>query len=558
MPTTTVHALRYPAATDPADVPADMQKLANDVDVALLPANTVAAAATRVIANLLLAADAQPAFRILGNGRHDWGAGGANPTDTNLYRKSPGNLASDGALWLASGGAGNGIVFNPTGAGGNAIQTIWGAETQPRWRSDTNGVLAWGPGGTTAPDTNLYRSAVDTLTTDDTFTVNGPLFVLAAATTQRFGADTNLYRSAAGALKTDGQLLAGSWFKANAGTINEVIVGHNGAAASRAIGFINDASSAYDVTLRRAAAGQLALAGVSYYAPVSDALLGAVKPGNGIEWGHSNPAGYRSVLGSDSGSGGSWIALHAEAGTTNNTFRTRGIQAAIIKAVSGGFAFGTVASANADNQTLVQTMSLSATGDLAVTGAVAANGRISGASLATSSYGTSFPASPVDGQEFTLVNGTTGAAWAWRFRYNASSSLASKWEYIGGTGYVAVTFTGGETLPFVNQWAPPPTLTDFVVPRTGDYMLEYGATFFSGAGGASTMQAAVCNASVSNTPITSPAIVYIPAANQPATVSAKYGATLTAGITIRLVYQQNLANGQITQRYIGVTPLRLS
>ena len=35
MPTTTTYGLRYPASTDPADVPSDLQKLASDVDVAL-------------------------------------------------------------------------------------------------------------------------------------------------------------------------------------------------------------------------------------------------------------------------------------------------------------------------------------------------------------------------------------------------------------------------------------------------------------------------------------------------------------------------------------------
>jgi len=35
MPATTKYALRYPAATDPADVPADMQNLASDVESAL-------------------------------------------------------------------------------------------------------------------------------------------------------------------------------------------------------------------------------------------------------------------------------------------------------------------------------------------------------------------------------------------------------------------------------------------------------------------------------------------------------------------------------------------
>lgn len=47
-------------------------------------------------------------------------------------------------------------------------------------------------------------------------------------------------------------------------------------------------------------------------------------------------------------------------------------------------------------------------------------------------YGTTLPASPVDGQEFILVDSTTAPSYQWRLRYNAGSSSAYKWECIGG------------------------------------------------------------------------------------------------------------------------------
>jgi hypothetical protein len=78
-----------------------MQKLANDVDVALLPANTVAAAATRVIANLLVATDTQPAWRVMGDGRQDWGVGGTTAPDTSEYRVGAGKLRIDNALGIS-------------------------------------------------------------------------------------------------------------------------------------------------------------------------------------------------------------------------------------------------------------------------------------------------------------------------------------------------------------------------------------------------------------------------------------------------------------------------
>lgn len=58
----------------------------------------VEVAATRIFASKLLAADANPAFRILGDGKHEWGAGGASAVDTNLYRSAANVLKTDDTL----------------------------------------------------------------------------------------------------------------------------------------------------------------------------------------------------------------------------------------------------------------------------------------------------------------------------------------------------------------------------------------------------------------------------------------------------------------------------
>ena len=42
-------------------------------------------------------------------------------------------------------------------------------------------------------------------------------------------------------------------------------------------------------------------------------------------------------------------------------------------------------------------------------------------------YGTTLPASPVDGQEAILVDSVTNPTYQWRFRYNAGSTSAYKW-----------------------------------------------------------------------------------------------------------------------------------
>lgn len=59
-----------------------------------------------------------------------------------------------------------------------------------------------------------------------------------------------------------------------------------------------------------------------------------------------------------------------------------------------------------------------------------------------SSYNTTLPGSPVDGQEAILVDSVTNPTYVWRLRYNAGSASAYKWEFIGGTDYYAVANVG--------------------------------------------------------------------------------------------------------------------
>jgi microcystin-dependent protein len=62
-------------------------------------------------------------------------------------------------------------------AGDSAVEVSITSDTQPRLRVDAGGKHTWGAGGTTAGDTTLYRSAADTLKTDDSFIAAGGLTV---------------------------------------------------------------------------------------------------------------------------------------------------------------------------------------------------------------------------------------------------------------------------------------------------------------------------------------------------------------------------------------------
>jgi len=180
MPTSTAKwALPYPVAADPADVPTDMGALA---------------------------------ARIEAVGPYAW-------AQTN------GTFVAPGPIYSQQTGTGTGFIYNPSAAGGAAFYSAVQGEANSRFYFDSNGKQWWGPGGSTAVDTNLYRNGAALLQTDSTFKAVG--YIAAGVTAGRevglgwsgipggnpgiyFGAatDTNLYRTSAANLRTDGAFYA--------------------------------------------------------------------------------------------------------------------------------------------------------------------------------------------------------------------------------------------------------------------------------------------------------------------------------------------------------------
>jgi len=91
----------------------------------------------------------------------------------------------------------------------------------------------------------------------------------------------------------------------------------------------------------------------------------------------------------------------------------------------------------------------------------------------TVSYGTTLPASPVDGQEAILVDSTTNPTWQWRFRYNAGSSSAYKWEWVGGSPWISDVATGETTTSTTPAALTTPQFLN--TPRAGDYLVRVSA-----------------------------------------------------------------------------------
>ncbi|HET9129375.1 MAG TPA: hypothetical protein VFO86_00420, partial [Terriglobia bacterium] len=97
----------------------------------------------------------------------------------------------------------------------------------------------------------------------------------------------------------------------------------------------------------------------------SDALIRSRKAGNNYEFGHPNASGFISSLGSGAGNGRPHLAFSAEHGTNTNTFLTRGNPGSVMQGdLTGGFLWGKVPTASADNQALTTLMTLTNAGVL--------------------------------------------------------------------------------------------------------------------------------------------------------------------------------------------------
>src|SRR4030095_5673589 len=246
-----------------------------------LPADTVIAAATRIIANKLLAGDAQPVYRLMGDGKQEWGPGGASAPDTNLYRAGAGILVTNAQIQAFTPAANFAFSTADTADNFFRVRIQAGGGIQSGGRADATednvfgariqaaGVIQWGSGAA-ATDTNLYRSAANVLKTDGEFfaqaglrssawvmanngSVANQLF-LAADGKIYFGsaADTYLYRKAAQVLTTGWYFTASGNIVARDGAASQVNMGALGTGESGLI-----FGSAGDTNLYRTAASNL-------------------------------------------------------------------------------------------------------------------------------------------------------------------------------------------------------------------------------------------------------------------------------------------------------------
>lgn len=159
---------------------------------------------------------------------------GATPGEANLYRSAANTLRTDDSFIVDGNASVNG---NSTLGFSNTATNVLRGTVRIADSSATNGL--WFGTNNLVFDANLYRSAANTLRTDDNFEINfaggkTSLNFVGAGTDVglTINSDVNLYRSAADTLKTDDNFVIGV---IGAGSNNSVLTHTSGTVQQRTI-----------------------------------------------------------------------------------------------------------------------------------------------------------------------------------------------------------------------------------------------------------------------------------------------------------------------------------
>jgi hypothetical protein len=166
------------------------------------------------------------------------------------------------------------------------------------------------------------------------------------------------------------------------------------------------------------------------------------------------------------------------------------------------------------------------------------------------SYGTTLPGSPVDGQEAILVDSVTNPSCQWRLRYHAGSSSAYKWEFVGGSPYIAFV---GTTVPLTASTVTILT-PSLALANAGVYQVITTGSF--GPGGVATAVGLV-GVAVAGAQTGTWGNISLNAASNVTTYSPPTYFTVAAGATVAIaVYATNAVSS--LERYLSVIPRQVA
>src|SRR5215469_4961167 len=426
-----------------------------------LPADVVVAAATRIIANKLLAGDAQPAWRVLGSGEFDWGPGGSTAPDTFLYR--------NGAAWLQTNAqfGSQSIIFANQG-----FSSQVGLGTRDG-SSQAAGITFGG-----ASDTNLYRNLANTLKTDGAF----------VAGTTIDGDMLQYYGDYVPGSYQDGDIVVqnGVAYLAVRPTTNAPVpwVGGSSAGGADEMAYAEIGTGAISVTTTSEAsptdiitAPAIILDGatrivVEFYAPYVGPPGTANVSINVSLWMDGVNQGRMAITSTPAAATLYWpmyVQREITPAAGSHTF--------VIRAwINTGSVAGYVGNGpgGAGNH-LPMFIRIRRVGPYS---------SIPG----TVNYGTTLPTSPTDGQRAILVDSVTNPTYQWEFRYNAQSTSTYKWEFVGGAPWCGIYSGAATAVANLTQvgstgWYYSGS-TALALPRSGDYSIGGNALFNPNGAGA--------------------------------------------------------------------------
>lgn len=144
-------------------------------------------AASALALRTFVTSDVSPRYQVAADGKISWGDGTA-AVDANFYRAGPGIVASDSRI----------TGIRPAVANFAFAAQVTG-DANARFVIQADGKILWGD-GTAAQDTVLYRSAVQTLRTDNNFSVGRNFTALSGVSSGFASIAGNLTDTAAGAV----------------------------------------------------------------------------------------------------------------------------------------------------------------------------------------------------------------------------------------------------------------------------------------------------------------------------------------------------------------------
>src|SRR5262249_21071978 len=148
---------------------------------------------------------------------------------------------------------------------------------------------------------------------------------------------------------------------------------------------------------------------------------------------------------------------------------------------------------------------------------------------------------------------TTAPTYTWHFRYNASSTSAYKWEFVGGTARAVLDATQTTITP-INQWVGgyTPTIT---VPRAGSYRIDAKADFL----GPGTLYFGDDKTSARNGDSSTLGGSQITVTTGAGLTSSFMGViALTAGETVRLAVYATAASMSFMRRQLSIIPVAVA